>query len=144
MRPGERPNRPFRVVLDTNVLVSALLWDGNERDILTLCNIRHLRPVTSIEILKELDNVLERTFGLSWGRRQLYKSNILMASKLVAINGDLRIVDDDPTDDKILETAIVGKADFIVTGDKHLLSLEGYQGIRILRAAELVRIIAGR
>ena len=89
MRPGKRPNRRLRVVLDTNVLVSALLWDGNEREVLNLCWAGSLRSITSIEILRELDSVLERRFGLPWARRHMFRLNILRASELVGIIGDL-------------------------------------------------------
>lgn len=144
MRSGKRGSDPTKVVLDTNVLVSALLWDGNEKDAFDLCLEGVIDSLTSMEILFELDDVLERKFGIPWERREQYQRMIMGASRLVVITGDLRVLDDDPADDPVLETALLGDAEFLVTGDKHLLSLGFFEGIGILRAADLVRLIAFR
>ena len=141
MRSGKRRGSPVKVVLDTNVLVSAFLWDGNESVVLDLCLEGAVRPVTSSEILLELDDVLDRKFGVPWERRYRYQRRIAGASLLVTITGDLRVLDEDPSDNVVLETAVLGDADLIDTGDKHLLSLSTHQGIRVLRAADLVDAI---
>jgi len=144
MRSGKRVSNPIKVVLDTNVLVSAFLWDGNESAVFGQCLEGTVGSLTSQGILHELDDVLERKFGIPNERRFGYLRRILSASRLITITGDLKVLDDDPSDDQILETALLGDADFIVTGDKHLFSLGTFRGIRILKAAELVHIIFGQ
>ena len=65
-------------------------------------------------------------------------AEILSFSRLVKIPNTLKVVRDDPDDDKVLECAVVGRAKHIVSGDHHLLELGGYQEIKIIRAAELL------
>lgn len=144
MRSGKRESSPIKVVLDTNVLVSAFLWDGNESAVFDKCLGGAISSLTSQVILYELDDVLERKFGVPWERRFGYLRRIMSASRSITITGDLRVLDDDPSDDLILETALMGDAEFIITGDSHLLSLGTFRGIRILRAAEIIRIISSR
>jgi putative PIN family toxin of toxin-antitoxin system len=144
MRSGKRRGSPIKVVLDTNVLVSAFLWNGNESVVFGLCRKGAMESLISQAILNELDDVLQRKFGVRQDRRFGIVRAITSVSRLITITGDLRVLDDDPSDDAILETALQGGAEFVVTGDGHLLSLGAFQGIRILRAAEVVRLIASR
>jgi len=123
--------------MDTNVLVSAFFWDGNERDVNQRCREGLLRSITSPDILKELDRVLINKFRLPESPRRMYLRMITMTSEVVLLKGEVSVIKEDPTDDKVLETAIVGSADIIVTGDRHLLSLGCYEGIRIIQAREL-------
>ena len=62
-------------------------------------------------------------------------------SKLIEINNSLKIVDDDPDDDMVIECAILGRANYIITGDRHLLSLENYDEIKIIKAQEFLNFI---
>lgn len=126
-----------RVVLDTNVLVSALFWEGNERDVLRRCRAGDLRSVTSLGILEELERVLVRKFKVPGGRARDYLRELLTISEVVFPPGELTVVARDRADDVVLETAVVGKADVIVTGDRHLLGLGGYEDIVIARASDL-------
>ena len=137
MRSGKRPSRLVRVVLDTNVLVSAFFWAGNEREVHRRCREGLLRSITTPEILKELDHVLINKFRLPESPRRMYLRMITMTSEVVFLKGGICVIKEDPTDDKVLETAIVGRAEIIVTGDRHLLSLGCYEGIRIIQAREL-------
>ena len=137
MRSGKKKNELTRVVLDTNVLVSAFFWDGNEREVQRRCCSKDLQSVTSPDILNELDHVLGLKFGLPDSAKRMYLRKITMVSEMVYPKGGLRIVKEHPSDDIVLETALIGKADFIVTGDRHLLRLKCYVGIEILRAADL-------
>lgn len=68
----------------------------------------------------------------------------MKVSRLISITGDLRVLDADPSDDRVLETALLGDARFLVTGDRHLLKLGSYEGVRVLRAADPVRLIVSR
>ena len=126
-----------RVVLDTNVLISALFWEGNERDILMRCRDGELRSVTSPGILDELERVLTRKFGVPRRKVKDYLLEIIRFSDIVLPSGDLEVVEDDPSDNLVLETAILGRVDVIVTGDRHLLRLGSYGGVGIRSAREV-------
>ncbi len=126
-----------RVVLDTNVLVSALFWEGNERDILKRCRGGEMRSVTSTFILGELERVLLHKFGIPEEMVRAYVKEVILISDLVFPQGELKVIEQDPADDLILETAMLGNADVIVTGDDHLLRLGSYNGVKIRKAKQI-------
>ena len=129
----------MRVVLDTNVLVSALLWDGNEQDVLNLCCSGELRSVTSLMILSELSRVLRDKFKRSEDEVLDYIHEIEMVSELFLPTGTMTRVQSDPDDDIVLETALVGDADVIITGDSHLLALKGFMEVEIQNSREFLK-----
>jgi putative PIN family toxin of toxin-antitoxin system len=123
-----------RVVPDTNVYVSALLWTGNPHRLLRLAEAGDLTLVTTPAILEELRKVLARPkFRL---RIRDLRTSVaeLMESLLsvVAVLPDLAIepvIKRDPDDDKILACAVAAQADWLISGDDHLLSVKRYKGI---------------
>jgi len=126
-----------RAVLDTNILVSAFFWEGNERTLLRRCRDGEIRSVTSPGMLEELDRILIRKFGVPEGKVKDYLGEVFMISDLVFPRGSLKAIERDPTDDMVLETAVLGKADVIFTGDKHHLKLGSYEEIEIRKASLL-------
>jgi putative PIN family toxin of toxin-antitoxin system len=129
--------RSLRVVLDTNILVSAFFWEGNERKILIKCKNRNLNSITSLEILNELEKVLKIKFKVPENKIRDYSKEILYFSEIVFPLGELNIIKEDPTDNIILETALIGKANILVTGNKHLLKLKKYKSVKILQAKDI-------
>lgn len=127
----------LRVVLDTNILVSAFFWEGNERKILLKCKKRKLNSITSLEILNELEKVLKMKFKVSENKIRDYSKEILYFSEIVFPLGELDIIKEDPTDNIILETALIGKANILVTGNKHLLNLKKYKSVKILLTKDI-------
>ena len=67
-----------------------------------------------------------------------FVGKILSMAELVTPEMDLEAVEDDPDDDKILECAVAGNADYIVSGDSHLLDIEEYRGVEILSPDEFL------
>ena len=130
--------------MDTNVLVSARFWEGNELEVLRMCQVGRLVSVTSPDMLDELAGVLTHKFHEHEDDVEYYLNDIELASHLVFPVGGVDVIDDDPSDNVVLETALLGEADLVVTGDGHLLSLGTFEGVRIVRAADLVRLIASR
>ena len=138
----------MRVVLDTNILISALITKGTPPDSLYQAWLRgDIELVTSTAQLTEIDNVLSRP------RLQKYV-DADEASVIVQDMGTRALVLDeipvvnlspDPKDNPILATAIAGKADLIISGDKkHILSLEHVEGIPVVTAREaLERLRSG-
>jgi putative PIN family toxin of toxin-antitoxin system len=128
----------LRVVLDTNILVSAFFWEGNERKILLKCKKRKFNSITSLEILNELEKVLKIKFKVPVNKIRDYSKEILYFSEIVFPLGELEIIKEDPTDNIILETALIGKANILVTGNKHLLKLKKYKSIKILQSKDVI------
>jgi len=100
--------------------------------------------VTCNELLDEFAEVLLRRFQLTIAEVEQVRRSVASFSEVVAITGRLRVVADDPDDDKVIECAVVGKADYIVTGDQHLLALGQYSGISIVKAAQFLSILGAQ
>jgi len=128
----------MKVVLDTNQLISAFFWNGNEREVLEKCRAKELDLLISPDILEELDTVLDRKFSVPEDKRAEYTRNIILISRLVFPDKKIDVIKIDPPDNRILECAVGGDAEFIITGDNHLLSQKSYKGIKILKAKEFL------
>ncbi len=135
----------MRVVLDTNVLISALGWPGgNEYKIVQSGFKKILTLVLSPEILEEFKIVaLRPKFEFSPEEIDEFISALLEVSDIVQPEEKFSVVLQDPTDDKIVDAAVAGKASFIVSGDKHLLNLNEFKGIKIIRPAAFVEVLSG-
>ncbi len=129
----------MRVIIDTNVLISAIFFKGKPDIILEAWRTGDLEIILSTDILKEYSEVMKR---LSAKFPSVETSGIL--SMLTA---GCRIVEpevmenqvcDDPDDDKFLATALGGNVKILISGDKHLLDVDGYSGIEILRPAKFI------
>lgn len=122
----------MKVVFDTNILVSALVFPGGrgEAALLRVAEERD-RLLLSRAILDELLGVLARKFARD--TEELARVALLLSELSIPVKPRrrLRVVKDDP-DNRILECAVAGSADVIVTGDADLLELREYQGIRII------------
>lgn len=129
----------MRLVLDTNVLVSAFFWDGNERRVLRGCTRGPDQLVTSPYILAELEDVLMGKFDVPKERTHDFTRRLIERGLVVVPEHELSVIEEDPTDDRVLECAVEGRADAILTGDRHLLDLGTYGGIEILNAARLLK-----
>jgi uncharacterized protein len=133
-----------RVVLDTNVYISALLWTGISHRLLHLAETGDLTLVTTPAIMEELRDVLSRPkFRLRIRTLQSSVAELMEALlSIVEVVQDLPIepvVKRDPDDDKISACAAVAQADWIVSGDDHLLSLKRYKGIPIVTPSQFSR-----
>jgi putative PIN family toxin of toxin-antitoxin system len=129
-----------RVVLDTNALVSALLFSGVASKLVSLWQNGSIAPLLSREILDEYLRVLSYPkFALSEEEiKELIQEEILPFAEVVKPKKRLRVVRRDPSDNKFLECAVAGKATVIISGDKDLLSLSRYRQIRIQSPAQFL------
>jgi len=125
--------KPF-VVFDTNILFSGVGWKGSPYLCLQMARARRFTHITCLEILTEIHEKLQLKMGLSTAEAARTIAEILSFSQLVTIEHKLHVVATDPDDDKVLECALAGKADYIVSGDHHLLELGSHEGIPILQA----------
>ena len=123
----------IKVVLDTNILISNLFWKGHSRRIVDLAVSNKIKSITSLEILEEVEAVLYEDFsGVSYSRIEEIIKDILSYSSVISA-GDITVRGlRDIKDTKIIACAISAKADYIITGDKDLLILKEYKGIKII------------
>ncbi len=130
----------MRVVLDTNVLISALLFTGISSKLVSLWQKGSITPLLSRKVLDEYLRVLSYPkFQLSEEDiKELIREEILPYAEVVKPKRRLRIVQRDPSDNKFLECAVAGKASLIISGDKDLLSLGRYRHIRIQSPAQFL------
>jgi len=130
----------MKLVLDTNVLISAFLWKGTTRQILERIIDGQDKLLTANEILAEFSSVLSRPkFGLTPGELSYFLSAVTEMSDMIGLSGTIKNACRDSADDKILECALLGEADRIITGDADLLVLRKYKKIKILTPAEYLR-----
>ena len=125
----------MKIVCDTNILISGILFGGKPREILRLCSSGTVANCISPDILKEVEEVLLRPkFGLK--EKQVYEIIRLFRDTFTLVSPDRRlsVVTADPDDNRILEAALATKADVIVSGDAHLLDLVNWNGIPVLSA----------
>jgi putative PIN family toxin of toxin-antitoxin system len=128
-----------KVVLDTNVTISALFWDGNPRKIYDLIRNGKLIMLLSDDMEKEFIRVVGyEKFGLSPQEVMPFLRNLRTHARHVEKKSKISLVMDDPTDNIFLECALDGRADFIVSGDRHLLDIKVYGGVKIVRAGEFL------
>lgn len=126
----------MKVVFDTNILVSALVFPGGRAEAALLRIIEeHDQLLLSKPILGELLGVLARKF--SRDAEELARTALLLSelSLTVRPRQKLRVVKDDP-DNRVLECALAGRADAIVTGDSALLELREFRGVRVISLRE--------
>jgi len=140
---GQKPKKVRRVVLDTNVLVSALLFTGGLSKIAALWQKGEFIPLVSRETFDELKAVLEYpNFSLSPEEVQtIIEDEILPYFEVVEIRENVRGVCRDPGDDKFIACAVSASADFLVSGDKDLTDLKRYKTVKIIRPSEFLRML---
>ena len=130
----------MRVVADTNILVSALLFGGPPEQVF-LAGLRgEIQLLTSLTLLKELEKVLKEKFKLSIPLVREIVEEVREVAEIVEVFSHIKAISCPDEDNRILECAVDGKADFIVTGDtRHILPLKEYSGIRILSPSEFLK-----
>lgn len=130
---------PCHVVLDTNVFVSGFLTPGNSREILKLSAKRAIfvysSPLLEQELVGKLRGKFKRSDKIVAHDLATYRELIY---QFVFPKKTLKVIKTDEDDNRVLEAAVESKASFIVTGDKDLLELGGYKGIKILKPAEFL------
>jgi putative PIN family toxin of toxin-antitoxin system len=131
-----------RVVLDTNVLVSAFRNKGKSRSLFASLMEKH-EVILSSQILAELADVLSRDkFNVTTAQIDKFLSILVRYAIVVPVQSTSKIIVEDPDDDVILDTAFCGKAEYVVSGDKHLLKIGRYQNVQILSVNEFLEKIS--
>jgi putative PIN family toxin of toxin-antitoxin system len=102
---------------------------------------KKLSVYVSPAILEEYSRVLEQKF--KWKKQEIMENIRFLAGVFNTVEPSKKcsVIKKDPADDKMLECAIEAGADVIVSGDKHLLELMNYRGIRIIKPSDLIKIL---
>jgi putative PIN family toxin of toxin-antitoxin system len=132
-----------KIVLDTNTVVSGLLWRGASRQVLDQAKAGKITLFTSIELLTELADVLKREkFSLRLKQAEILADDLVLGyatlATVVRPEAIQPVIKDDPDDDKVLACARACEAVLIVSGDHHLLDLGKYEQITILKSDEFL------
>lgn len=131
----------IRFTADTNVYISALNFHGIPEQILDFAQEGKINLAISNAIPDELSRTLRNKFR--WSESDIHNSqaNILSYTELITHTEHIEAVKDDPTDNRILECAVAGSSNYIVTGDKHLLRLGLFGKTQIVTPAEFLAIM---
>jgi putative PIN family toxin of toxin-antitoxin system len=129
----------IRVVIDTNVIISALNFGGNPKAVLELARKRRIRNTTSPFIINEIERVLTRKFG--W-RMEVTREviNDIQGFSLIVNPPETLAVIKNLSDNRILECAVAGGADYLISGDHHLTDLKTFESINIVTPTEFLAI----
>jgi putative PIN family toxin of toxin-antitoxin system len=132
--------KPRRVVLDSNIFISAFLFGGLPERVISYAIEGAVQCFISPAMLDEIRGVLQRRkFGLSAEQALAIVEEIHAMCRVVAPKGRINAVAADPDDNRVLECAIAAEADAIVSGDSHLLMLKRWRGMLIVDPATFVR-----
>jgi len=130
-----------KVVIDTNIYISAIFWGGKPRKVVDLGRGEKILIFSSSDIEKEIPEKLRTKFKLDEEEVNRILLDFSTFTIPVEVTKQIQAVTDDPDDDKFIECAICCNADYIVSGDRHLLNLKEYAGIKILKASEFLSIL---
>ncbi len=135
----------MRLVLDTNVWLSGIFWEGEAYKLIRTIGSKEIEVVVTKKILVEIVEVLnhEAKFQRFVKDKKVAIEDlvrtILSMSKLIVSKSKLNVIKEHPSDNKILESAVDGRVNYLVSYDKHLLKLKQYKKIKILEPAEFFR-----
>ena len=129
------------VTVDTNILISALGWDGPEFKLMNLIFDKQIDLAISPQILEEFIGVARlKKFDFSDDEIDDFIGAILASGKVVFPEEHISIIKEDPADNRILECAKISKSEYLITGNKHLLKLKKYENIQIIKSSEFLRL----
>jgi putative PIN family toxin of toxin-antitoxin system len=134
----------MRVVFDTNVLISALITTGKPKELFQQAVKGHIQLVISKSLLEEFSQITKDPRI----RKYIGEDDVIAflriidrVAKITKVKSQFNAVKEDPDDDMVVRTAFDGKANYIVSGDKHLLSLGEFRGIRIVTVDEMLGLL---
>jgi len=136
----------MRIVLDNNVFISGIFWKGAPHEIIQLAEENKIEIFTSLEILKELFGVLKREkfkplFREGKTSVEEVFGRILGLVKICTPKIEIKVIKEDPPDNKFLACVITAQASFIISGNEHLLNLKKFKGISIISPRSFLKII---
>ena len=145
MVPSSKKHVP-KAVLDANVWVSALLWGGKPAEIIKASEQRKVRLFASEEIVREISQVLNypklrKVYEAEEMNHEELIEAVLKVVQFVQVTRRVKVVLEHPADDKFLECALEAKADYVVSGDKHLLKVGNYEKIQVVSVRDFLGVL---
>ena len=129
----------MKIVLDTNVFISGIFWKGTPRKIVELWACRKIQTVITKSIFEEYIDVIKRfDEGRTITRR--WKAFVVENSQIIEEKMQIKICRN-PDDDKFLSCALLGEADYLVSGDDDLLSLKTIGTTKIVNPAQFLKLV---
>ncbi|MBI2653033.1 putative toxin-antitoxin system toxin component, PIN family [Candidatus Woesearchaeota archaeon] len=129
------------VVFDTNIFISAVFWEGKPYSVVKKAINQEIVVFISNYIIDEIRKVLTRDFNLEKQEIDDIVNAVLYFTHLIEPKESVKVINDDPKDDKILDCAVACNADFIVSQDNHLLNLKTFRGIKIASPKEFLKTL---
>jgi len=129
------------VVLDTNIFISAVFWEGKPYIVVKKAINQEVIVFISNYIIDEIRKVLARDFNIEKQEIDDLVNAVLYFTHLIKPKESVKVIKDDQKDDKILDCAIACKADFIISQDNHLLNLKSFRGIKIASPEEFLKTL---
>ncbi len=130
----------MRAVIDTNVLISATFWTGRPKQLLNKIRHGEITFLTSQILLDELNKILVRAdkpFKLSEKEAEQVVETMRNLAEVIQPRSRVSICGDED-DNRVLECAIDGRAEWIISGDLHLLELQSFQGVKIVTVGDFL------
>lgn len=132
----------LRIVLDTNVLLSAIVCNGKPRKLFQMGIDGKYKILISKETLDELSEVIQRPkFKMTREGIVRIVSALMETGQNVQITSNFEVINNDPDDNIIINTAYDGNADYIVSGDKDIKDLKNFKKIKIVSVDEMLKIL---
>lgn len=138
----------MKIVLDTNVLISATFWYGDSFKIINELEKENFISISSEEILDEYLRILNsrEIIEKTNDKNLVFKQSvdkIRSLSKIVFPKEKINFIEEDSDDNKFIEVAVEGKCDFIISQDKHLINKKNYMNIKIITPKEFLEVLNG-
>jgi putative PIN family toxin of toxin-antitoxin system len=135
----------MKLVLDTNIFISAFYWDGNSQQVIN----RIIEGVDELYITNEIINEIADVMGRPKFKTkpeiiERYIRTIEKIGKKVFITGMIKGICRDKDDDVIIECGLLSSADYLITGDSDLLVIHEYQQMKIIEVKRFFEIISGQ
>lgn len=129
-----------RIVIDTNVLVSAFGWSGKPRQIFEQVLEERFELIVSQKQLTEIKRVITYPrLKFSADEQMRFLDVLTMIAHVVETHNDINVIKEDPSDNVLLEAAVEHEVKYIISGDQHLLKVKELRGIKILAPDEFLR-----
>lgn len=136
----------MKITVDTNVLISSTFWYGPSFKIIEKVENKEIELILSVEIIEEFMDVLNyeeiqqkiKNKNLEMKRTV---EKVVSISTIIESEQKFNIIKDDAEDNKIIECAVGGNVDYIISQDNHLLNLKEYEGIKIISPEDFLKIL---
>lgn len=130
----------LRVTADSNIYISALHFGGPPGDFLNLARSGSIHLTISDAIVDEVSRVLKIKFLWSPDALSLFRERVADFTEKVVPTRNLSVIQEDPTDNRILECAVEGRSEYLVTRDHHLLRLGTHGDTKVIKVADFLGI----